>query len=169
MWSSVTNVETFILFQLLENHAGYVIQILFMKDIFFPSSHLLLIMMTLFMTRPSWSIDEEPCTHRGVYSGAPPQHNISIFFHMQSKKIVDLLQLWKGGAEGPAAEDHTPFLQQRRLLLFNMWQALEHLALRGNGRWHWDWFDSCSTQSTFQSLNTTSLCRPLCPYHLPFN
>ena len=60
--------------------------------------------------------------------------------------------LWNSGAEGPAAEDHIlvpqfPQTLPQTVLLFNMCQVLVHLALKGNERRHFDWFDLFSAQN----------------------
>ena len=102
------------------------------------------------MTRPAWSMEWGWSAHReGCSSSAPPlpQCNISVFFYMQTNSWWDRW-LWNGGTQGPAAKDHIPVLQWRRVPQINMCQALAHLALKGTGRQHSDCFYLTSAQNT---------------------
>ena len=127
--------------------AGWLLQVTLLWLI----CYLLLIRIILFMTYPGWSWDQDPCTYRGTHSSTlpPPQWDISVFLHMQSE--TELLMgrwLWNVGIVGPGAENHIPVPQRRLVSLFNKLQVLVYQVLKGNGRWHSDWFDLCSGQNT---------------------
>ena len=67
--------------------------------------------------------------------------SISLSFFMQSNRVemtgqkVQQLRI-------------TSLSLSRWVPLVHICQALMHLALKGNGRWHSDWFDLCSAQNT---------------------
>ena len=118
------------------------------RTYFSPSSHLLLIRMVRFLTRPIWLMDWDPHTE-GRSSAPPPpppppQFNISVFCHMQSNRVVD----------GPAADDKIPDPQWRLVPLVTMCQDPPKV----NGRWLSYWFDVSITvpiYNTFVSSCTT--------------
>ena len=103
----------------------------------------------LFMTHPAWS--------RTMHT-------------LQSNRVVDGTDdCVYGCVEGPTAKDHIQVPHWRRVLLFNMCQAL---ALKGNGRRHSDCFDLCSGQNTPMTdseskYNPFALCAVLCAQIFP--
>ena len=59
--------------------------------------------------------------------------------------------LWNSRGRGSSSWGSHPFPCAKKsclIILLNMFQALAHLALKGNERWYSDWFDLCSAQNT---------------------
>ena len=93
-----------------------------------------------------WPVLPESQTEiRGRSNAPPPPPQLQISVFMQSNRVVD------GKDDCEMAGQRVQ--QWRRVPLFNMWQALMHLALKGNVRRRLDWFELRSTQNTPMTLN----------------
>ena len=99
----------------------------------------LLIRMILFMICPNWSTDWDPLTYSGTAAPLLLLSLISGYFIWSQTQLLmgQMIVKWRG-AEGPAAEDHIPVPQGRRVPLFNMCHRHRQPCTHP-GTWEFTW------------------------------